>query len=130
MHAAKPCVAPCTRLLIPARPAQRSRVSLQRPLRAVPADLLSTVAELSFDSIPQEALLAGGAAAVLGIGAIAFGLQQSGAGAGDASPAAFAAAKQADLPRENAVLVVGATGRTGIQLVQQVLLPLIVLKHT
>lgn len=114
MHAAK-CLAPSTRAWVAPRPPQRSRVSLRRSqqTRAVPADLLSTFV----NSIPQEALLAGGAAAILGLGAIAFGLQQASKTLDEASPAAFA---EQELPRDNAVLVVGATGRTGIELVQKV----------
>ncbi len=55
---------------------------------------------------------------MLGVGAIVFGLQQTNPPAD--SPAAFAAAAKQDLPRENAVLVVGSTGRTGVELVQKV----------
>lgn len=70
---------------------------------------------ISFENAPPEALLAGGAVALLALAGIGYAaVQQQGA------QAAPEKAPEPELPRENAVLVFGATGRMGRTVVNSV----------
>jgi hypothetical protein len=82
-------------------------------------------AAISFDAAPPEVLLAGGALVISTAGFLIFEaikaskqMQQ-----GSEAPEVFAP-KAAPLPRENAVVVFGASGRTGRQVVAEVCFPL------
>ena len=71
---------------------------------------------ISFDNAPPEALLAGGAVALLALAGIGYAAAQQAGG-----PAAGKqAAPERVLPREDAVLVFGATGRMGRTIVNSV----------
>lgn len=79
----------------------------------------------ALSELPRETLAAAGAAVVALLGGIAAAIQsQNQMAAGDApAPGASAAGEAAappPLPRENAVLVLGATGRSGRMIVQEV----------
>jgi hypothetical protein len=80
---------------------------------------------LSLAAVPQEALYLGGAL-LAGVGLlVGYQLKQNklnGAGAAEQAQAAAPEPEMAarPLPRENAVLVMGATGRLGRRVVQQV----------
>lgn len=102
-----------------------------RPFGASPARALLLraraieLAASDFASLQRETLIAGGAAllAVVGaIGAYASQQNQMPEGAREATGAAQAAAGEeaAAVPRENAVLVFGATGKAGRLIVQEV----------
>lgn len=71
---------------------------------------------ISFDNAPPEALLAGGAAVLLALAGIGYAAAQQQGGA----KAAPAKAPEPELPREDAVLVFGATGRMGRTVVNSV----------
>lgn len=71
---------------------------------------------VSFENAPPEALLAGGAVALLALAGIGYAATQQQGGAA----AAPSAAREPELPREDAVLVFGATGRMGRTLVNSV----------
>lgn len=70
---------------------------------------------LSFEAAPPEALLAGGAITLLALAGIGYAVAQQ-AGPSDRP----AAAREPEIPREDAVLVFGATGRTGRTIVNSV----------
>jgi hypothetical protein len=115
--------APVPRLRIARAPAARTapRQGGRAP-RAAPLDGASIQ---SLADVPREALAAAGAAllALLGAAGAVMGQQQSsqgGAGSAAAGAAGAQAAGAAQLPREDAVLVLGATGRSGRLVVQQV----------
>jgi hypothetical protein len=78
------------------------------------SDLLA-LASLSFEQAPPEALLAGGAVALLALGGLPYAGVQASRGAAAAEPAS-----PSPLPRENALLVFGSTGRMGCVLVDSV----------
>ncbi len=84
--------------------------------RYKPARLTRLQGALSFDAAPPEALLAGGAAVLLALAGIGYAAVQQQGGA----QAAPAKAREPELPRENAVLVFGATGRMGRTVVNSV----------
>ncbi|KAF8071307.1 IP5P13 [Scenedesmus sp. PABB004] len=99
-----------------ARPVQRSGGSVAPAPRPGARRAVSASAGINLAEFPQEVLLAGGAAvaAVLGLVGYVAANPQGGdmAGAPDGAAAAGEAAP-APLPRENAVLVFGATGKLG-----------------
>lgn len=79
-------------------------------------------AALSFANIPPEALLAGGAVVLAAIGGIALAAANSpdGGTIWQAGRRGSGGVVPEPLPRENAALVFGATGRMGRTVVQSV----------
>ncbi|CAL5221994.1 g4282 [Coccomyxa viridis] len=78
-------------------------------------------AALSFGSIPQQALIAGGAVVALGVGTLVWGLTQKAQQLSSMTEyEASAGSLVSELPpREDAVLVFGSTGKLGRQVVLQ-----------
>lgn len=90
----------------PARP-----TTTTSPCPSLPLPLQAAI---SFEAAPPEALAAGGAVILLALAGIGYAASQQ------SSTAAPAVAAKAPLPREDAVLVFGATGRMGRVLVSSV----------
>ncbi|EFJ53199.1 hypothetical protein VOLCADRAFT_102805 [Volvox carteri f. nagariensis] len=91
-------------------------------------DRVACAASLALDQIPIEALAAGGVVLAGLVGTIAFQMQQQPGAAGDgvalseaANAAEMAPPPPPPPPRENAVLVMGATGRLGRRVVAKLL---------
>ncbi|PRW55975.1 nadh:ubiquinone oxidoreductase complex i intermediate-associated 30 [Chlorella sorokiniana] len=96
------------------------RPALRRAALVTKSSLLTELAvqgAISFDNAPPEALLAGGAAVLLALAGIGYAATQQQGGA----QAAPAKAPEPELPREDAVLVFGATGRMGRTVVNSLL---------
>lgn len=71
--------------------------------------------------LSRQALIAGGAVVMAALGGIIWGVTTQGGAAGAGEPAAAAAPAAAPLPRDNAVLVFGASGRMGREIVAELL---------
>jgi len=79
---------------------------------------------LDLSAVPQEAIIAGGAVAVSLLGLLGYQMSQSPESADGVTPqpaATPAAPAEPPLPRENAVMVLGATGRVGRRVVRALL---------
>lgn len=94
-----------------------TNLARREPLR------IARATPLELADIPQEAWAAGGAAIIAVAGAIAAAMNQAGQlgfnGAGATGQPEAAAPEVTPLPRSNAVLVFGATGRSGKLIVQE-----------
>jgi uncharacterized protein YbjT (DUF2867 family) len=121
-NTSRPSPLSSTRSALPARAQRRGRPRLPAPLppRAAPLDLFA------IDLTKPETLVAAGAGLLALLGGLGAAMGQNGSGLtlGGGAPAEAAAAADAPaaevLPREDAVLVLGATGRAGRAIVQQV----------
>lgn len=97
--------------------------TVRRPRRAMPTQRrIVTEASISFESAPVEAVIAGGALVLATSGYLIFEALRASRALGDAASTSGETTRTTEtLPRKDAVVVFGASGRTGRQIVAELL---------